>query len=387
MNQALTAVSLFTGAGGMDIGFEKAGVNVIFANELMKEAAETYKANHPGRTIVNDDINNVIEKMNNYEGTDLVFGGPPCQGFSVAGKMDPDDARSKLIFTFLDVVERVKPRAFVMENVKALGFLDKWEPVRKKYLERASRLGYHCSPFILNATEYGVSQKRERVFFIGIKNNQDVFFEYHMNDLLEQQKTEAPTIRALLKSLGPAGTEKNPNTCTAKITFATNPIMRKSPYSGMYFNGQGRPINIDERDNLVKLLKERNIATIDKLIITHPHADHLGGAYAVFKNFEVKEVYDNGDPTTTQTYKTYLKNIKEKKIKYQQLSANDELDFGSGVKFKVFSPTKQMLKSGDDLNNNSLVGQLKYNDFTMMFTGDAEKCIAPFYISHIIREE
>ena len=57
--------------------------------------------------------------------------------------------------------------------------------------------------------------------------------------------------------------------------------------------------------------------TIDKLIITHPHADHLGGAYAVFKNFEVKEVYDNGDPTTTQTYKTYLKNIKEKKIKYQ----------------------------------------------------------------------
>ena len=67
MNQALTAVSLFTGAGGMDIGFEKAGVNVIFANELMKETAETYKANHPGRTIVNDDINNVIEKMNNYE--------------------------------------------------------------------------------------------------------------------------------------------------------------------------------------------------------------------------------------------------------------------------------------------------------------------------------
>ena len=131
--------------------------------------------------------------------------------------------------------------------------------------------------------------------------------------------------------------------------------------------------DIDERDNLVKLLKERNITTIDKLIITHPHADHLGGAYAVFKNFEVKEVYDNGDPTTTQTYKTYLKNIKEKKIKYQQLSANDELDFGSGVKFKVFSPTKQMLKSGDDLNNNSLVGQLKYNDFTMMFTGDAEK--------------
>lgn len=131
--------------------------------------------------------------------------------------------------------------------------------------------------------------------------------------------------------------------------------------------------DIDERDRLVKLLKERNIKTIDKLIITHPHADHIGGAYAIFKNFDVKEVYDNGDLTTTQTYKTYLKNIKEKKIKYQQLSANDELDFGAGVSFKVFSPTKQMLKSEDDLNNNSLVGQLRYQDFTMMFTGDAEK--------------
>ena len=100
--------------------------------------------------------------------------------------------------------------------------------------------------------------------------------------------------------------------------------------------------DIDERDNLVKLLKQRNITTIDKLIITHPHADHLGGAYAVFKNFEVKEVYDNGDPTTTQTYKTYLKNIKEKKIKYQQLSANDELDFGIVI-ISNASPSLQLL--------------------------------------------
>lgn len=115
----LTAVSLFTGAGGMDLGFERAGIKVVFANELMKEAAQTYRANHPNSVMVNDDINNVMDSLSQYEGADLVFGGPPCQEFSVAGKMDPDDDRSKLIFTFLDVVERVKPRAFVMENVKA----------------------------------------------------------------------------------------------------------------------------------------------------------------------------------------------------------------------------------------------------------------------------
>ena len=179
----------------------------------------------------------------------MVFGGPPCQGFSVAGKMDPDDERSKLIFTFLDVVEKIKPKAFVMENVKALGLLEKWEPIRKKYLQRAQEMGYICIPFLLNATEYGVSQKRERVFFIGIKNNKDVFFEHHMKTLIEEQKNIAPSIKELLYPLGVAGTEKNPNTCTAKITFATNPVMRKSPYAGMYFNGQGRPINIDGYSN------------------------------------------------------------------------------------------------------------------------------------------
>ena len=106
-NKQYTGVSLFTGAGGMDVGFERAGIKVIFANELMKEAAETYVANHPGCNMVNDDIYNQLPQMGQYIGADFVFGGPPCQGFSVAGKMNPDDERSKLIFTFLDVVEKV----------------------------------------------------------------------------------------------------------------------------------------------------------------------------------------------------------------------------------------------------------------------------------------
>lgn len=245
MNKEYSAVSLFTGAGGMDIGFERAGIKAVFANELIKEAAETYNANHSKGVMVNDDINNVLENLNKFKNIDFVFGGPPCQGFSVAGKMDPDDERSKLIFTFLDAVEKVQPKAFVMENVKALGVLDKWDVVRKKYLDRVRQIGYLCAPFILNATEYGVPQKRERVFFIGIKGNQDPFFEYNMTNLIEEQKHKAPIIKDILQSLGRAGTKSNPITCTAKITFATRPVMRKSPYAGMYFNGQGRPIDID----------------------------------------------------------------------------------------------------------------------------------------------
>ena len=245
----IKGVSLFTGAGGMDVGFERAGIKVVFANEMMKAAAETYNANHPSGVMINDDINNVMDKLDELKGVDIVFGGPPCQGFSVAGKMDPDDQRSKLIFTFLDVVEKVQPRAFVMENVKALGKLEKWEPIRKKYLDRVQKMGYTCVPIILNATEYGVSQKRERVFFIGFKDNHDPFYEHNLRTLIEEQKSKAPTIRELLRPLGRAGSDRNPNTCVAKITFATSPIMRKSPYAGMYFNGQGRPINVDEYSN------------------------------------------------------------------------------------------------------------------------------------------
>ncbi|MDY4831815.1 MAG: DNA cytosine methyltransferase [Treponema sp.] len=248
MSKQLTAVSLFTGAGGMDVGFENAGVQVLVANELMKEASETYRENHPNTKLINADINKVIDTFSQYNGADLVFGGPPCQGFSVAGKMNPDDKRSKLIFSYLDVVEKVHPKIFVMENVKALATLAKWADVRKKYFARANEIGYECFPFVLNATEYGVSQKRERVFFIGIPKEKFIenpFFEQEMLSHILNQKVKAPTVKNLLKNLGRAGTSENPATCTAKITFATHPVMRKSPYAGMYFNGQGRPIDLD----------------------------------------------------------------------------------------------------------------------------------------------
>ena len=243
--KAFTGISLFSGAGGMDVGFENAGVKIILANEIMPEAAATYNANHQNGVMIQGDINNIMDMFNDLHNVDIVFGGPPCQGFSVAGKMDPNDVRSKLVFTFLDVVEKTKPRAFVMENVKALGVLEKWSEVRLRYFVRAASLGYQCAAFVLNATEYGVSQKRERVFFIGVRQDEQDDYIEKINKLLKKQKIIAPTIRELLLPLGRAGTKLNPVTCTAKITFATRPIMRKTPYAGMYFNGQGRPIDVD----------------------------------------------------------------------------------------------------------------------------------------------
>ncbi|CAH0255658.1 Modification methylase HaeIII [Peribacillus frigoritolerans] len=247
MNKKIKGISLFSGAGGMDIGFEKAGVEVIWANELDKDASKTYQLNNPHTLLRQGDIRELYPELKQFKDVDIVFGGPPCQGFSVAGKMDPNDERSTLVWTFLDVVKLVKPKAFVIENVKALGKLEKWQLVREKIYKLASEMGYSCNAYILNSANYGVPQKRERVFFVGFLNK-NIEHEAFERRLTEQER-HPKNIRETIAHLGPAGTENNPLTCTAKITFATNPIMRKSPYAGNVFNGMGRPLNLDEASN------------------------------------------------------------------------------------------------------------------------------------------
>ena len=115
----MKAFSLFSGAGGMDVGFRDAGFQIIAANEMDKHACDTFRANHPDTVLFEGDINEIKANLSKFKGIDVIFGGPPCQGFSVAGKMDPEDPRSKLIFSFCSVIEDVQPKAFVMENVKS----------------------------------------------------------------------------------------------------------------------------------------------------------------------------------------------------------------------------------------------------------------------------
>ncbi len=175
--------------------------------------------------------------------------------------------------------------------------------------------------------------------------------------------------------------------CAISKPFETKAALQEKPLSiKMLDVGQGDALlirtaeqviiidsgDVDERQRLLAILKKEGISTIDKLIITHPHADHLGGADMIFKNFIVKEVYDNGQITNTKLYRTYLKTIKMNKIAYKQLYDGDILDFGGGVSFKVFNPRKEMIKNSDNLNGNSIVGKLTYCKFSMLFTGDSE---------------
>ena len=137
--------------------------------------------------------------------------------------------------------------------------------------------------------------------------------------------------------------------------------------------------DLDEQDKLRNELKKAGVKKIDKLILTHPHADHIGGVEGVvLKDYEVGAVYDDGMPSNSKIYIRYMKLLKQKNIAHQGLKAGDTLDFGNGVTFKVFAPSAELVEKGTnkgykhDPNNESVVGRLTFGAFSMMFTGDAE---------------
>ena len=138
--------------------------------------------------------------------------------------------------------------------------------------------------------------------------------------------------------------------------------------------------DVDSRADLVKQLKERKVKDLDIVVITHPHGDHMGGMAELFKDFKIKQIYDNGQSSNTAMYRNYLKNIKAKNIAYKVLKKGDTFTLGDDVKFAVLSPDKPFTKENTQgvsesglTNNNSIVCKMTYGQFAMMFTGDAQK--------------
>lgn len=167
-------VSLFSGCGGMDLGFIRAGVQVVWANDLYDDATETYKRNI-GDHIFLGSIADV--PSDNIPECDGVIGGFPCQGFSLANMgRHVDDTRNFLYREFVRVIRDKSPKFFVAENVKGILSLGKGE-VFKKILEDFGQCGYLVKYHLFNAADYGVPQKRERVIIFGVKRELAVRLE------------------------------------------------------------------------------------------------------------------------------------------------------------------------------------------------------------------
>jgi competence protein ComEC len=132
--------------------------------------------------------------------------------------------------------------------------------------------------------------------------------------------------------------------------------------------------DVPTRDRLVNYLRQQGITVIDNLIITHPHADHLGGAAAIFTNFTVKQIYDSGQTTTTALYRQYLTTVKKQGIPFTLVKSGMKIEVGNGAVLDVLAPEKQLITGTNaDLNNNSIVAKLIYGDFSMLLAGDAEQ--------------
>lgn len=172
-----TSIELFAGAGGLALGVEKAGFNTLGLIEFDKDAADTLKKNRPNWNVINDDIENIscldLEKYFSIKKgeLDLLSGGAPCQAFSYAGKrLGLEDARGTLFYHYALFLEKLQPKMFLFENVRGLLTHDHGKTY-STMLDIFTRAGYTIDKQVLNAWNYGVPQKRERLITIGIRND------------------------------------------------------------------------------------------------------------------------------------------------------------------------------------------------------------------------
>lgn len=187
--RALLGIDLFAGAGGLSLGFEEASFKIVYALEKDKYAAETYRRNRNNGTLI--EVANILEvkpsevlrKLRLAKGDlDVVLGGPPCQGFSIANmrSRNNNNPANQLVFTFSSFVRHLMPKWFVMENVAGLNSFNDGE-VKEHLLDVFRRSGYNANAVILDASCFGVPQKRKRIFVIGNRINKSLNFIHDLH--------------------------------------------------------------------------------------------------------------------------------------------------------------------------------------------------------------
>lgn len=175
------SIDLFCGAGGLTSGFKEAGIKSILGNDINESACITFKANNPEVQVICDDITkqdvkNQIIKIGKESNIDIICGGPPCQGFSYAGKRFIDDPRNQLFKDFVEVVRNLNPKIVVMENVEGILTFDKGN-VYRQINELYKEMKYKIEGRVLLASNYGVPQKRKRVIIICVRDDIDILPE------------------------------------------------------------------------------------------------------------------------------------------------------------------------------------------------------------------
>jgi DNA (cytosine-5)-methyltransferase 1 len=181
-NKKFKVIDLFSGCGGLSYGFEMSGFDILLGIDNWDDSLETFKHNHKNSEILCTDLSKIdaksIKNKINNQDVDIIVGGPPCQGFSLAGKRNSKDDRNKLVMDYVRIVKNLKPKFFVMENVLGLLSMKDYSGnlVIDNLKKEFKKIGYEIKYKPLYAHHYGVPQKRQRVFIVG--NNIGVDFEF-----------------------------------------------------------------------------------------------------------------------------------------------------------------------------------------------------------------
>jgi len=210
VNQKPKKVELFAGAGGLALGLEEAGFEAILLNDLDKSACQTLRINRPDWNIVCEDIKTLSEKdllvvcgLKKGE-LDLLSGGYPCQAFSYAGKRRGiEDTRGTMFYYYAKILEQFMPKMFLAENVKGLVSHDNGETL-KTMIAVFEDVGYTVQYKVLNAWDYGVAQKRERIVIVGVRNDLNIKYSFPI------QHEYKPTLKDVLKDVPHSSGAKYP---------------------------------------------------------------------------------------------------------------------------------------------------------------------------------
>lgn len=209
----MNVISLFSGCGGLDLGFEKAGFKIPVANEYDKTIWETFKVNHPDTHLIENDIRNIdkgdIDKYIDGD-VDGIIGGPPCQSWSEAGSLKGiKDARGQLFYDYIRILREIQPKFFLAENVSGM-LANRHSTAVQNILELFDEAGYDVSFTLVNAKDYGVAEERKRVFYIGFRKDLNIEFGFPKGSTKDDSKkiTLRDIIWDLQDTAVPAG-EKN----------------------------------------------------------------------------------------------------------------------------------------------------------------------------------
>ena len=257
----LKVISLFSGSGGLDLGFLATGkFEIIFANDFNYSACETY-AHNIGNHIMCEDIT----KLNKIPNADIIIGGPPCQGFSTANPLRSfDDPRNQLFKEYSRIIKDVKPKLFLMENVSGMVTMEKGK-VFKLIKKELTSCGYTLYDSLLNAKDYGVPQSRRRMIIIGVRNDINAKFEFPKPTHNEENYV---TVGATI--INKPIPKTNPNHKVSKITDLNLKRVKYIPEGGSM---KDCPENLQNNSDLNRAMRRLH-SNKESYTIVHNNCDH-----------------------------------------------------------------------------------------------------------------